>query len=1538
MFKLRRNQDQLECFHRQKEHHVQKAREELRLCRRNVDSLLAQRMNLEKELEQQKAKDDSVAVFRLRAQHKQLCQQLQNEEELEGRIRTELRQREWELIKVEVELGKVSMLRQEVQEEEELFQTLKAQKAATRLQQERKVGQNLQHELKLLRDKQEASLRKEEMEYQKKLEEGKKYQRIAVKYLNESLKKKRAQQQAAEKEQQSQELIEKRIQVVMSLKSSIAANQENLRVQQKKIRADALKKEHEDRKLRESLQTQGIDSFKHMYRLKQQEETKQKQEEFEESQKSKREAIAAKILQEEQLINSRNQALLHKPSNDKSSALRKKRKSHLHYLHCFAPSVTKDTALINIRNFSDISSSSSSSSDVEDLEETGENSQEDVVSQRLPDSLFEPEFSGLWEQDSKKPITEKMTLVQTEENKEEVAAASERFKPRRTQENMLKGPPFISKPEVIIFKDFDVGKLYKKKILLTNSGYTMNHCKLLRVSPQLSRFISVNFEPSGPISAGMSSSFQAIFLPTINEDLEGEIHFMSAAGPFSVPVRCNTKKCRLEVDSQFIDFGSHVVGQTILRTISLTNKGALATLFSLDTSTHLSPETSHVQMPSQAFASMSLEKSSENLTCSVSSMGAEQVQPDQQNLDFSEVSPQSVKGPETVTDRSSDVSTPTEQNPSETSEITLGRVIEGEIGSFQTIKLEILFTPTIPGETKLDFYIKFSDINTKPIPIQARGMAVGSPVSIFRPIMDMKICMYDRLYQDIIVVQSRASAAVKLTFEICPEMREHMEIIPESSFIQAQSTFNAQLRFKPRHSLSKDAEKYFDNDTGVLEVPMTVKVAGQVQPATFTVYAIVTSSDLQFDQTEVDFGDCSIYNPVRSSVCLTNMSILPQDFGFPGVPECIKIRPNDGFGTLLPQETLKFDLIFSPKIAKEHHFQLICKSGINRDFPLLCRAVAFHPPLQLSQSLVQFRATAVGDKSTALLHLTYQQSKQTATAPIKDATTVEAPRLFCFTLPKDSNISISPSAGRLLPGERCLVLVTFRPRLSDDEIKEEARRRLPQESPVVHSKWKKLMVNQSDRKVSKTIRTKNPDPVNIHPESEQYKEAKAFLLCSFTQSYKELVIPCFVSDGDPPETDRQIQPPWSPINTLYLKLQCPAVQPPLVVVSNNGHNVVDFHQVLVGERIIQRLIIKNISNESLDLRSSILDTTGPFSLVNALRCIHPGQTHTLVLAFSPTLGKKHYEILEIQSLKMDLEISLCGEGVLPEITSSHTGSLLDFGFVLEKETTSKCVQLQNKSKVAVGFRVLLDSLCPSKTQMDSDRVLLLGGSRSSQVQPSVGTQNYSGLSVFGVTPVEGSIAPGKKQDITITFQPDHPSVNYSDKLTVELKNKSEVCVMSLKGAASSHNMFLHGGDLRTVPTESLVPSSIFCPSHLTESELTEGPSIPVLVTLRASHKAGVIIPGVRELHVGCICSKNTKVQRAEFYWDNVEPLEQQGFTVTPIRGSVEAGGKCAVTITWTPRKDHKPFEVLQRCVTLTIKGDETIIYRVTLMAVFKTAD
>ncbi|KAK2851123.1 hypothetical protein Q5P01_007399 [Channa striata] len=1565
MFKLRRNLDQLDCFYRQKEHDVQKAREGLKQCHQNIGSLIEQRENLEREIEQEKAADNSVAVFRLRAKHRQLCLKLHSEEELEGHMNTELRQQELELSEAEVEISRFSSLRQEVEEEVCNHQALKAQKASTRLQQERKASHKLQLKMQHLRDNQEAMMKKEESEYQRKIEEGRANRKIAVKYLKETIK--RMQQKEAEKEQKNRELLEKRIQAVKSLKSNIAATQESLRVQQSRAKANTQKKEQQQRQLRESLQAQGINSIKYMYQQKQLEEIKQQQAELEERQKLKRAAIVAKILQEEKLGKSRkrNQVVLPKSSiTNKFLSLERAREKLSYYLDPRPSSPVEERTAI-LREFSDISSSSSASSDTEDLEETA---LQEVDHSGPAESLAEPEFCGLWEENYKKPLITKTTLIQTD-SQEEPALPTEKLDgpAKKVHGKELKGPPFISKPDVILFKDFEVGKMYKKKVILTNTSYTTTHCKFVRVSGQIKDFISINFEPSISLSVGMSCDVQTVFQPTINEDLEGEVQFLSAVGPFSVPVRCTIKKCDLEVDSQFIDFGSHVVGQTISRTITLTNKGALGTLFSLVTSPSLSPETSHLQMSPQISANTPQETASQNTVSdnqkSCASIEPVELQTEQESQepsaelqhDKQEESETSAVGPEVISDAKY-----VPESSSDSNEISLGNVREGEIGPFQTIKLEVFFTPTIPGEAKLDFDIQFSNSSSKPIPIKMRGVAVSIPVWVVQPNVDLKICMFDSLYQDSIMVQSRASTALKLTFDVCPEMRKHMEILPKTGFIQAESTFNAQLKFLPRLSLSKDGRKYFDSDTGVLEVPMTVHVAGQVQPVGFTVHAVVTSSDMQFDQTEMDFGYCSIYQSVKRTARLTNLSLLPQDFGFVGVPEFMDVQPNDGFGTLLPHETLEIDLIFSATKAKEYNFQLTCKSGANRDFLLTCRAVGVRPPLELSHSLVQFGATAVGDHSTALLYLLNKQADRAQTRPqvasvLKDAVTPVTPRLFCFSPPEHSEIHISPSAGRLLPGEKCLVQVMFRPRLVEQEIREEAQR-LHQRAKSLHEKEleRKRQAEQEVQlptarpanpkicKLSDELKTdkqsESPEPAVIQPGSELYEQARASLLYSFTQRYSEFTIPCFISDGDPPEEDRQAQPAWSPFNTLYLKLQCLAVQPPLVVISNDGNNIIDFQQVAVGEKVIKRCTVQNISKEYLDLSTSVLDISGTFSLLNALRCMRPGKKHTLILAFNPTQEKKYCETLELRNKTITLEITLVGEGVVPAVTLSHPEGPLDFGYVFENESKSQVLKLQNNSRISVGFKVLLASVSPLRPQGGADKVeLLLGSFIDSQTLPTVGTQNYSGLSVFSVVPIEGSIGPEQSQDIAVIFQPDHSSVHYSDKLTIELMNKSKVCVMDLKGAASSNNMYLYGADMLTVPIESLLPPLTTYLPQLAESEVMDRQHVPLLVTLRATYSGGAILPATRELHVGCINSAQTK-KSVEFYWDNVPSLQQQGFNVDPVKGSVEAGEKRTITVTWTPQSGYKPYEVVRTCVPLTLKGSEMNVYRVTLMALVSVTE
>lgn len=77
---------------------------------------------------------------------------------------------------------------------------------------------------------------------------------------------------------------------------------------------------------------------------------------------------------------------------------------------------------------------------------------------------------------------------------------------------------------------------------------------------------------------------------------------------------------------------------------------------------------------------------------------------------------------------------------------------------------------------------------------------------------------------------------------------------------------------------------------------MHLPFALQSKPVGFTVHAIVTTSDLELSPSELDFGYCTIYEAIRTPIILHNHSLLPQEFGFVGLPKVPHVGKS-GVGT-----------------------------------------------------------------------------------------------------------------------------------------------------------------------------------------------------------------------------------------------------------------------------------------------------------------------------------------------------------------------------------------------------------------------------------------------------------------------------------------------------------------------------------------------------------------------------------------------------------------------------------------------------------------
>ncbi|XP_010123969.1 PREDICTED: uncharacterized protein CFAP74 [Chlamydotis macqueenii] len=1580
---LQRNLKELNDIAKEKKLVVQKARDKLSSCQLRIKMLAKQLEDVDIEIEKEEEAGNVPALSRLQAMHRRLCTELEKEKDFESNIALTLKENLLEMWKIETEQGKYEILHEQFKKDEEELEMQYQERAKVRIWKEKIAALQAEENQRSREKKEEEAQKQYEERHKKMLEAARRNHEKAVCFLRKSMA--RIHEKNAKEELKTQEHMERRIQAVLSLKNSITSNREKLQTLQVWNKAMAFEAKKQEMKMREAILAEGGNVAKEIFLHKRLLKHEKEKQAFREQQKSRKMEIVSKILKE--------RASVHKQKKRQSCTKAitgggKLKDSLLWRMKTwqYIERTCKHPAEAILQSERSLSACSSAGEKTASVGEISEKIPHDVLCESGEDekerdkTLIEPEFPGLWSQecDSQKISKEEMDpkqLATTAERKEIFEKKMEEFQSGIFHKQIAsghecKGGTFYSKPSCIHFKDFDVGQIYKKKIVLTNASYSVNFCRLVGISEWLKDCISIHFVPPGKISAGMSCELVVTFKPKINENLEGEVMFMAQTGSFSVPLKCTAKRCILALDKELIDFGSQVVGETISRTVSLTNSGALGTRFKVQTSAGASStrrataKSSPGGMVTPHFGDYVPEKVSDS---PVMSMGekSEQVCPDHSEKVTSCVAQVEQQRTETsLRDSSteqlgqdglnsrSDLDTDNAHNlvelpPEETPvEIMLGKVTEGEIGPFSSVKLQILFVPAIPGDVRAEFVIVFDNPDCKPLHFSAIGVSVDVPVWVPNPNIDLKICMYDRLYQDCVAIQSRAKVTLRLKFEVCKELSKHMELLPKTGYIQAQSSFSVQLKFLPRRSLSEDAGSYFNEETRVLEVPVAIVIVDKAKTVNVTVHAIVTTSDLEISPAQINFGYCTIYEAVQANVMLTNKSILPQEFGFVGLPEFVEIQPNDGFGILLPLESLTLDIIFKANKAKEYSFELTCKTEINRQFKLSCRAVGVHPPLELSHSLVQFAATALNDVSTATLYVMNSHvSVNHFTHAVPRAGSGEAapvgPTSFEFCVPEDCPVTITPSVGTVSPGKKSLIQVSFRPTLSGQLIREEAVRRLCRAAAteakiqvdkkahcreeialaVLQRLFPKLVLLLSHTAVPSHVRQRIPlcvrgiedfkEYIRKHEMwlygSDAYRAAQAFRMRSFSGRFEKYIVPCFVASGRINEKKGSENLSCSPYNTLYLELHCPAVAPSVVVTSENGKNTVNFGEVAVGHRMMKQITIQNITPEKLELGFSVLNPNGPFVLVRPVGVLEPGENKPIIISFCPNESKWYFEMLDIRMAKTNLKLSIAGHGVMPSIVCS-VGEVLNMGYVIPGEKVTSTFKIQNTSTLALQYSIQLDSLSPTRDK-DQQRIPSFITS-SSQRTEIVGTQNYNGLSVFSVFPTEGEILAGKSQDFVVTFSPDHESLYYSDRLKVVLFGKKTAHVMLLKGAARDHPMFVEGGVPLDVPVESLAVTLPVSSQAALQGEPQE-PVKSILLILEYIEGESSPVPAMTELKVGAIkTAQFASKKNVEFSFDGLPLLQQKGFTVEAVKGTIERGQVKRIGVSWVPPAD---FDVSYGC-------------------------
>ncbi|XP_041099985.1 cilia- and flagella-associated protein 74-like, partial [Polyodon spathula] len=315
----------------------------------------------------------------------------------------------YELCQVEVEQGRFSSLRREVQRDEEESETQRGWEANQRLQKEEAAMRRAELRKQLDRKKQMNSFKEQEVQHRKAVEDAVKNHKKAVRFLKETTS--RIHQKETEKELRSREEMERRTQAVLSLKSKITATKENICAMQARDQAKAAVQKEEERRIRESVRREGGDVTKYMYQQKRLQEFERQKQAFEEQKKSRKVEILSKILQEEAQMEKRKKLLPDlfpkmQKSQDFMPESGKPSDKLLQYLEMTYGEADDENYRPNWRSPSPMSEDgvpiSGKGSSGPDLSPGSQDYTEDGDSkEEAEESLAQPEFTGLWDQKHK---------------------------------------------------------------------------------------------------------------------------------------------------------------------------------------------------------------------------------------------------------------------------------------------------------------------------------------------------------------------------------------------------------------------------------------------------------------------------------------------------------------------------------------------------------------------------------------------------------------------------------------------------------------------------------------------------------------------------------------------------------------------------------------------------------------------------------------------------------------------------------------------------------------------------------------------------------------------------------------------------------------------------------------------------------------------------------------------------------------------------------------------------------------------------------
>ncbi|XP_050311180.1 uncharacterized protein LOC126746816 isoform X2 [Anthonomus grandis grandis] len=488
---------------------------------------------------------------------------------------------------------------------------------------------------------------------------------------------------------------------------------------------------------------------------------------------------------------------------------------------------------------------------------------------------------------------------------------------RREHQYILGDGGVTSKPNCIVFQNFDKGKTYKKTIVLTNVSLQTRKIRFEKfVFPDKYDEVVFAVENFGiqKLFIGCKVKFYVTFQPyDCYKCYDGKIVFLSYDNrkcqyyQFEVGIRCIPKYSDLKIFPEEVDFGAIPMWQAAERehckVLKLQNKGT-------------KPCKIYIK---KNFDPLDIEhlledENKENV------VPLESIAPTTSYEEISGILDDCLKNVENYFQF-------------ETGFFSLGI---GEIKKLKVFFKNASYIGNYFEQYTLEVYEEFLDgaLNTagcKVLPITAETTSHFLTTS--PEVLDFGTCMLNSCYQLTFEVTNNSTSSQAVAIRVPAALGDTIRSAPAMVYLPPRGKRTVFLKFNPRDVLFRESRcQFYDRSCSILEYCIQIcpvsKKSQDYPPVRVAVYAIIANFEdlnISFHTSSkhmtnflntllIDMGECSIYEQIWAEISLTNNTFVTQICGFMDLPQAVTLEPNYGFCKLYPGQRKKFKLYFRPEI------------------------------------------------------------------------------------------------------------------------------------------------------------------------------------------------------------------------------------------------------------------------------------------------------------------------------------------------------------------------------------------------------------------------------------------------------------------------------------------------------------------------------------------------------------------------------------------------------------------------------------------------